>query len=78
MRSCECGLISSIERKHMLQTQITNNNGQLINDDEFSAVLTERQQIIITKKQGVSGESCDTFTGKSNDILIKKYDKDFR
>ena len=62
----------------MLQTQITNNNGQLINDDEFSAVLTERQKIIITKKQGVSGESCDTFTGKSNDILIKKYDKDFR
>lgn len=65
----------------MLQTQITNNNGQLtvpFNDDELSAVTSERQQIIITKKQGVSGESCDTFTGKSNDILIKKYDKDFR
>lgn len=62
----------------MLHSQITNNNGQLLKDDELTAGLTERQQMIITKKQGVSGESCDTFTGKSNDILIKKYDKDFR
>lgn len=62
----------------MLHTQITNNNGQLLKDDELSAISTQRQQLIITKKQGVSGESCDTFTGKSNDILIKKYDKDFR
>lgn len=62
----------------MLHSQITNNNGQLLKDDELTAGLMERQQLIITKKQGVSGESCDTFTGKSNDILIKKYDKDFR
>lgn len=31
------------------------------------------------KKQGVSGESCDTsFIGHSSDILIRKYEKDFK
>jgi hypothetical protein len=33
----------------------------------------------ILKKQGVSGESCDAnFTGHSSDILIRKYEKDFK
>lgn len=36
------------------------------------------QQTII-KKQGVSGESCDTnVIGCSSDILIRKFEKDFK
>jgi len=36
------------------------------------------QQNII-KKQGVSGESCDVnFIGCSSDILIRKFEKDFK
>jgi hypothetical protein len=33
----------------------------------------------IIKKQGVSGESCDVnFIGCSSDILIRKFEKDFK
>jgi len=36
-----------------------------------------QQQVI--KKQGVSGESCDVhFAAHSSDILIRKYEKDFK
>jgi hypothetical protein len=39
----------------------------------------QQQQHVNIKKQGVSGESCDaSFTGHSSDILIRKYDKDFK
>lgn len=32
----------------------------------------------LTKKQGVSGESCDTARQSASDISIQKYEKDFR
>lgn len=36
-------------------------------------------QLHILKKQGVSGESCDaSIIGHSSDILIRKYEKDFK
>jgi cGMP-dependent protein kinase len=52
------------------------------NGDENSApndqnISQQYQQQSILKKQGVSGESCD-FTGQSSDILIRKYEKDFK
>lgn len=33
---------------------------------------------VAVKKQGVSGESCDATGQSSRDILIKKFEKDFR
>lgn len=37
------------------------------------------QQQTLTKKQGVSGESCDVnIIGCSSDILIRKFEKDFK
>lgn len=38
--------------------------------------LSLPQQLV--KKQGVSGESCDTARQQVTDISIQKYDKDFR
>lgn len=42
-----------------------------------SNVLQQQQHII--KKQGVSGECCDmNIIGSSSDILIRKFEKDFK
>lgn len=34
--------------------------------------------VVAVKKQGVSGESCDATGQSSRDILIRKFEKDFR
>lgn len=56
-----------------LTQQIGSGDGATTN----SSILTT--PIIAVKKQGVSGESCDLSFGQSSrDILIRKFEKDFR
>lgn len=43
-----------------------------------SAAVTTMPQHNIIKKQGVSGESCDVNIVGSSDILIRKFEKDFK
>lgn len=49
---------------------------QLVGVKRQNTHLPLPQQLV--KKQGVSGESCDTARQTATDISIQKYDKDFR
>lgn len=80
IKTCECDLLSSLQSNYGMAGQtsmlkaIKNGDETVINTDE---VAQQNQLQVQQKKQGVSGESCD-FIGQSSDILIRKYEKDFK
>lgn len=90
---CECNFSSlQANRTGGLESSSGNSNGSRINEvenldnNEKSSTSSLAQtpaanllQQTIIKKQGVSGESCDAnIIGCSSDILIRKFDKDFK
>ena len=89
---CECNF-SSLQTNHGTagQPQLEGINGNNSNEGEqeqsystlsspaLSLPKSNLLHLNILKKQGVSGESCDAnFTGCSSDILIRKFEKDFK
>lgn len=80
-------IVEQISGEQFGVTDVVSNNDVAIggdDDQETQLVGTKRpnthlpvpQQLV--KKQGVSGESCDTARQTATDISIQKYDKDFR
>lgn len=49
-----------------------------ITNTKSSSLTTTTPVSVAVKKQGVSGESCDATGQSSRDILIRKFEKDFR
>jgi hypothetical protein len=88
---CECHL-SSLQASYgtvgsqSSDEQISENEHKVANSSSSitSSISTlnnnyHHNQLHILKKQGVSGESCDaSVIGHSSDILIRKYEKDFK
>jgi hypothetical protein len=69
------GSNSSIEVENL----IDNNNKKSSTSSALTPVKSPNQLQQNIKKQGVSGESCDVnFIGCSSDILIRKFEKDFK
>lgn len=89
---CECNF-SSLQANHgtagqpqlMAENNVTrshvfnNTEKSLISSPALTPPKPNLLQQNILKKQGVSGESCDAnFIGCSSDILIRKFEKDFK
>lgn len=81
IKTCECDLLSSLQSNYGMAGQPTVlkniKNGDDISTTVDDLAMSQQQLQTQQKKQGVSGESCD-FIGQSSDILIRKYDKDFK
>lgn len=61
------------------EVETLDNNKKSSTSSVASVPASNLLQQTIIKKQGVSGESCDTnIIGCSSDILIRKFDKDFK
>lgn len=81
-KKCECDLLSSPPTPTNPATPISLPaklllRGRSDEDHLFPLQSLQSLQQCIFKKQGVSGESCES-SGQSSDILVKKYDKDFK
>jgi hypothetical protein len=72
-------LSSSITSTTSLPYQHNNNHHHYEQQQQQKNHPRNHNQLHILKKQGVSGESYDaSFIGHSSDILIRKYEKDFK
>lgn len=89
---CECnfsspqaiyGTVGQLRENNVSSNEVENlNSHKKSSTPSIAASVPVKSNLLqqnIIKKQGVSGESCDVnFIGCSSDILIRKFEKDFK